>query len=649
MSHQVIARKWRPQSFDQMVGQTHISQTLNNAILLDRIPQALLFTGPRGTGKTSSARIFAKNLRCLNPNYNPNYKVQTDKVQTESRETESSTGESPTDPGASTDTTKVALSGTTGLACNACQSCLEINAGNAVDVLEIDGASHNGVDSVRQLRENVGYMPSYGKYKVYIVDEVHMLSGSAFNALLKTLEEPPAHVVFILATTEVHKIPETILSRCQRFDFRRIPLQQVVDRLQLICDSEGFVSETEALWLLARQGEGSLRDSLSFLDQVAAFSRGQITLAKVVDILGLLDHHLLKSLLHALILRQAPEVLSLLGKLHSSGLDAQIFFSELLFWVRNLIVIKTADGEKPYWLELSDGDFADFAKIAAQTSIEDLHFLFDLLLKGQMDLQRAAQPMMVVEVILLRCLLIPQMSPIQDMLDHHEQTSPRPTPSQMGVRAGAGGGGGTGATGASSANVTSTRNPHFEKNPSSQTRPQPPGQPQAAQPMRRASPRYVSGKTPLEKWFNFAEKTKDVDPLYAAKLENIVFIGDSDKRLTLSVPSKLAFLRDQLLAPESRKKLQGLIDSFWGAGYAFDVGMGQEEKGDSVHSFRQREAQKQSEQILQRVKEHPAVQKAQEVFKTRIASVKEVTSTKDATAAAAAVAAPGANKTQQDG
>ena len=194
MSYQVIARKYRPQSFDQMVGQNHITQTLHNALQNDRLPHALLFTGLRGTGKTSSARILAKILRCSNPkNFTP---------------------------------------------CNECQNCLEISAGRAVDVIEIDGASNNGVDAIRDLRDNVMFAPSSGKYKIFIIDEVHMLSTSAFNALLKTLEEPPAHVVFILATTEVHKIPQTILSRCQRFDFRRIPLKQITDYLKKICQLE---------------------------------------------------------------------------------------------------------------------------------------------------------------------------------------------------------------------------------------------------------------------------------------------------------------------------------------------------------------------------------------------------------------------------
>ena len=222
MSYQVIARKWRPQSFDQLVGQDHISQTLQNALRHDRLPHALLFTGPRGTGKTSSARILAKSIRCPNA---------VDFVP-----------------------------------CNTCTECMDIAQSRSVDVIEIDGASNNGVDAIRELRDTVGYMPSRGKQKVYIIDEVHMLSTSAFNALLKTLEEPPPHIVFVLATTEVHKIPLTILSRCQRFDFRSISTRQITDHLRVICEKENVSAEEEALWIIARQGNGSMRDSQSLLD-----------------------------------------------------------------------------------------------------------------------------------------------------------------------------------------------------------------------------------------------------------------------------------------------------------------------------------------------------------------------------------------------
>ena len=286
MSYQVIARKWRPKNFSELIGQKHISQTLENALKSDRMPHALLFTGPRGTGKTSTARILAKSLRCPeSKNFVP---------------------------------------------CNDCSECDDINLGRAVNVVEIDGASNNGVDAIRELRETVGYMPSTGKYKVYIIDEVHMLSGSAFNALLKTLEEPPEHVIFVMATTEVQKIPATILSRCQRFDFRRIPLRLITDHLEDICKRESVSAETEALWLIARQGDGSMRDSQSLLEQVISFCDGKLTSAKVTEVLGLTDRSLLVKIIGALVDRNSQVALDVVHGLYNSGHDPSLFVKDLL-------------------------------------------------------------------------------------------------------------------------------------------------------------------------------------------------------------------------------------------------------------------------------------------------------------------------------
>ncbi len=239
LSYEVIARRFRPQEFESLVGQDHVRQTLSNALRAKRLHHALLFTGPRGTGKTSPARILAKSIRCPNA---------VDFVP-----------------------------------CNRCNECDEITSGRSVNVIEIDGASNNGVDAIRELRETIGYMPSSGKYKIYIIDEVHMLSTSAFNALLKTLEEPPEHVFFVMATTEAHKLPKTILSRVQRFDFRRIPTALIAQHLKKICEADQIKCQPEALWAVARQGDGSMRDSQSLLEQVINFCEGELTLAKTTN------------------------------------------------------------------------------------------------------------------------------------------------------------------------------------------------------------------------------------------------------------------------------------------------------------------------------------------------------------------------------
>ena len=270
LSYQVIARKWRPKTFQQLVGQNHVSQTLANALKSDRLHHALLFNGPRGTGKTSSARILAKSLRCPNSvDFQP---------------------------------------------CNECDTCIEISEGRNIDTIEIDGASNNGVDAIRELRDTVKYQPTSGKYKVYIIDEVHMLSTSAFNALLKTLEEPPAHVLFVLATTEVHKLPLTILSRVQRFDFRRIPTKQIAEHLEHICSRDEIDFQKEALWIIARQGGGSMRDSQSLLDQVTTFCEGSLTVENVIEALGLTDRTLLLETLENLITKQQAPIVDVISK-----------------------------------------------------------------------------------------------------------------------------------------------------------------------------------------------------------------------------------------------------------------------------------------------------------------------------------------------
>jgi len=248
MAYEVLARKWRPQVFQDVIGQEHITQTLINAINTERFAHAYLFSGARGVGKTSVARILAKAANC--------------RQRSE------------------------------GNPCNRCQSCIDITDGSSVDVQEIDGASNRGIDEIRELRENIKYMPSSGRFRVYIIDEVHMLTLPAFNALLKTLEEPPAHVKFIFATTEPHKVPVTILSRCQRFDFKRIPLVQLVDQLEKIARSEDINIDRSGICMIAREAEGGMRDAESLLDQVASYSGEKIEDRDIIDILGIIDRDL---------------------------------------------------------------------------------------------------------------------------------------------------------------------------------------------------------------------------------------------------------------------------------------------------------------------------------------------------------------------
>src|SRR5512136_1075662 len=255
-SYLVLARKWRPQLFEEVVGQRHITQTLQNAISQKRVAHAFLFTGARGVGKTSSARILAKALNCeKGPGTNP---------------------------------------------CNQCATCQEVTHGTSMDVIEIDGASNRGIDEIRELKENVRYTPAKSRYKIYIIDEVHMLTTEAFNALLKTLEEPPPHVIFVFATTEPHKIPLTILSRCQRYDFKRIPLASILEQLRTIATQEGMEISDQSLHLIAREAEGSMRDAQSLLDQVLSYAGQKVSDKEVIEVLGVIDRKILHDSIAAL-------------------------------------------------------------------------------------------------------------------------------------------------------------------------------------------------------------------------------------------------------------------------------------------------------------------------------------------------------------
>jgi len=301
MAYEVIARKWRPQQFDDVVGQEHVTRTLRNAIDADRLAHAYLFVGPRGTGKTSLARIFAKTLNCGKRK-----------------------GHKP---------------------CDKCDSCIEIMEGRSLDVQEIDGASNNGVDQVRDLRDAVKYAPARGPYRIYVIDEVHMLSMGAFNALLKTIEEPPRHVKFIFATTEADKVPATILSRCQRFDLRRISLPLIVERLKLIADKEGFEVTSDALLAVARGAEGGLRDAESALDQLVSFCGRKIEEQDVLSVFGLVSRRVVTGLAGQVLSGDIPGLIRTVKDMDEAGKDMQRLLIELLGCFRDLLVCRYIEGD----------------------------------------------------------------------------------------------------------------------------------------------------------------------------------------------------------------------------------------------------------------------------------------------------------------
>ena len=354
-SYKVLARKWRPQTFEEVVGQEGTVQALKNAIKMKRIAHAYLFSGPRGTGKTTIARLLSKALNCEK--------------------------------------------GPTPDSCGKCSPCREITSGISVDVLEIDGASNRGIDDVKELRQHVRFMPS-GRFKIYIIDEVHMLTREAFNALLKTLEEPPGHVKFIFATTEPHKMPATILSRCQRFELRRIPLEKIVARLRKISDSEGVEVEEEALVAIGRRAEGAMRDAESILDQVISFCGKKVDAVSVTSLLGLVGTETFYEIDRAIVERNVEAVLRIAARIFSEGKHLQHFVDELIEHYRQLLVAK-AVAEPGKVLEVSAEELRRLSEITVNFSEEQLIHAIDVLAEAQMKLANPGSQQIVLEVALV--------------------------------------------------------------------------------------------------------------------------------------------------------------------------------------------------------------------------------------------------------
>jgi DNA polymerase-3 subunit gamma/tau len=379
MTYEVFARKWRPQVFEDVIGQDHVIHTLVNAIKTDRLAHAYLFSGPRGVGKTSIARILAKALTCTE--------------------------------------------GKPGIPCNRCHSCLEITQGASVDVQEIDGASNRGIEQIRELRENIKYMPSSGPFRIYIIDEVHMLTLPAFNALLKTLEEPPAHVKFIFATTEPHKVPVTILSRCQKFDFRRIPLALLVRQMERITSEEGIDISRSGLTLIAREAEGSMRDAESLLDQVISYTGPKVEDRQITDILGVIDRTLLFEASRAVLEGSAKTCIEIVDQIYTYGHDIKEFYRALMDQFRNLLMSLVA----PYddLLDMVESDREALKVQAEKAGKEKLQQILNYLIAREESLRFTSHPRLVLESIMIRLCQMGDLVALDELIRKLESLEKR--------------------------------------------------------------------------------------------------------------------------------------------------------------------------------------------------------------------------------
>jgi DNA polymerase III subunit gamma/tau len=573
LSYLVLARKWRPQTFSDLVGQEHVSQTLKNAIDGGRVAHAFLFTGARGVGKTSSARILAKALNC-----------------------ESGLSVEP---------------------CNACSTCLEITEGNSVDVFEIDGASNTGVDDIRELRDNIKYLPSRSRYKIFIIDEVHMLTTNAFNALLKTLEEPPPHVKFIFATTEPHKVPITILSRCQRFDFKRIALPRIVSRLRYIVDQEAVTVSDEALSVVARKGDGSMRDSLSTLDQVLAFCGNSVSDADVAALLGVVDRRLIMEASRTLLSAELRGALEIVAKVDSFGYSMRQFCQELIDQFRSLAILK-AVGDPGDLLELSEGELEELKAQAQGASQQELQRHLTLLLKAESELAQSSFPRLVLEMALMKMATLAPAIPVQELLSRLAALE-----------------GGEPAPGRPAQQSAAARPP--------EPRPAPRPAPAAVAPSvaRDAAPAVAAAAKPAsltpaaapapscdggDLWGGFVRFVKAKKPMLGADLEQVYPIGVTRERIEvgcLAGSFQLRRLQDQ----EQLNELKLLAQGHFGVATAFKVVALSDLPGDAPQTLSEKKSLEDAErraELRREAEAHPLVAAAVELFDGEITEVQEL-------------------------
>ena len=615
MDYQVSARKYRPGTFDDVIGQSHVVQTLMNSIATKRIAHAFLFSGTRGVGKTTVARILAKALNCEQ--------------------------------------------GPTGTPCNTCSNCQEITQGTSVDVVEIDGASNTSVDDVREIRENVKFTPFRGQYRVYIIDEVHMLSNSAFNALLKTLEEPPSHVAFIFATTEIHKIPATILSRCQHYNFRRISKAEIVQRLRHVADQDGLTIEDRSLMALARASEGSMRDGLSLLDQIIAFGGNTIRHEDLEALLGAVPQERIRAMVEAVIQQDSAKALQVIAALLDQGHDVRAYCADLVEYVRNMLVaaVVPSGPELRSLIEATEEDLTQLARDAERFTVEQLQELFRMYAAAEDSLRVSAHPRFVLETAAVRATRLLRTAEVQPassrlavqpekpaadrrvVTQTPAQTQDKATPSPApvvkttGVKVSQDNVAKTSAAGGSTPKAPSVAPPREVAAPPARTSavaPSAPVVPPASAAPVQQEPKVTSAAEASAvavevNWEQFQEAVSTNHPNIAPFLEMGRLVKIEGGLITLGFAKQATTARSMLEKEDNLQALAALGESLYGCAVRIRIVEVAEQDPGTAPTMKQIRVAKEQEQRLiltQQAKAHPLVKQALEMFGGELAEVR---------------------------
>lgn len=585
MAYLVLARKYRPKAFNEVVGQQHIIKTLINSILSGRTAHSFLFTGPRGVGKTSTARILAKSLNCRN--------LQQ------------------------------------GEPCNVCEVCQSITRGNSLDIIEIDGASNNSVDDIRDLRDKVRYLPTASQYKIYIIDEVHMLSTAAFNALLKTLEEPPPHVLFIFATTEPHKIPATILSRCQRYDFKRLSVKEITNALQDLAIKEGLTIAQPILTLVARSADGSMRDALSILDQVISSSEGNINYEEVVALLGFIKKEHIASIWQAVLEAKPEPIISGMIQILERGYDLRYFTEQLLEYLRDLMVFKNC-GHQPdtEGLYSSAEEIEWLAKQSNLATKEALHYYFVHLMQCFDQMRGSSHPQIMLEMALIRLAEMPKLFSLEEIiqrLSHLEQiikTTKIPAAEEKSEKKPAKPTHEPIQSDLPKASTIPSSRPSPPKNPPS------PSSPPPSPPSPPLSPPLSVIKEPLGakvsvslqgKWGLVIEEIKKEKKTLLPILQRTVVDSYLDDCLTITLPESPAFYYDTLKQEPHKSILQKWVRKIFGDNCRIECRV---QKGlsevNQAPSSQKKETTIPKERITTLIEQYPIIKTTMETFSAQI-------------------------------